>query len=89
MVLSHRFLLQPGRDGRKDGLLRKPIEVLDDKVSDAIVEHLAVITHYQLVAKPVTFIEGELVRIVVLNLTDVQKELGQGFLGEIFCARLN
>jgi hypothetical protein len=78
LALLHRVLLQSGREGREDSFLRKPIEVLDDKVPDAIIEHLAVLTHYQLVAKPVTFLKGEFVCIVVLDFTDVQGKLRPG-----------
>jgi hypothetical protein len=80
VTLLHRVLLQTGWESREDGFLRKSIEILDDKVPDAIVEHLAVLTHYQLVAKPVTFFKGELVCVVVLNLTDIQGELCPGFI---------
>ena len=79
LALLHRVLLQSGRESWKDGFLRKAIEILDDKVPDAIVEHLAVLTHYQLVAKPVTLFEGELVCIVMLYFTDVQGKLCPGF----------
>lgn len=88
LALLHRVLLQSGRKGWEDGFLRKAIEVLDDKVPDAIVEHLAVLTHYQLVAKPVTFFEGKLVRIVVLNFTDVQGKLRPGFINGNTWAKL-
>jgi hypothetical protein len=71
LTLLHGVLLQSGREGREDGFLRKAIEVFDDKVPDAIVEHLAVFAHYQLVAKPITLFEGEFVCVVVLNFTDV------------------
>ena len=88
-TLLHRVLFQSGREGRKDGFLRKAIEVLDDKIPDAIVEHLSVLAHYQLVAKPVTFFEGELVCIVVLNFTDVQGKLRPGFVNGDIRAKLN
>jgi len=65
-------LLQSGREHRENCLLRKAIEVLNDKVPDAIVEYLAVFVHYQLVAKPVTFFEGEFVCIMMLNFTNIQ-----------------
>ena len=85
LALLHGVLFQSGREGRENCLLRKAIEVLDDKVPDAIVEHLTVLTHYQLVAKPVTLFEGELVCIVMLNFTDVQGELRPGFVnGDIW-----
>jgi len=85
LALLHGVLFQSGREGWEDCLLRKAIEVLDDKVPDAIVEHLAVLAHYQLVAKPVTFLEGQLVRIVMLNFTDVQCKLRPGFIsGDIW-----
>ena len=89
LALLHRVLLQSGREGWKDSFLRQPIEVLDYKVPDAIVEHLAVLTHYQLVAKPVTFLKGELVCIVVLNFTDVQGKLCPGFINGNIRAMLN
>ena len=88
-TLLHRVLLQSGREGRKDGFLRKAIEVLDNKVPNTIVEHLAVLAHYQLVAKPVTFFEGELVCIVVLNFTDIQGKLRPGFVNGNIRAMLN
>jgi len=72
-------LFQSGSKRREDYLLRKAIEILDDKFPDAIVEHLAVFTHYQLVAKPVAFFERNLVVIVVLNFTDVQGKPRPGF----------
>jgi hypothetical protein len=85
LALLHGVLFQSGREGWEDGLLRKAIKVFDDEVPDAIVEHLAVLTHYQLVAKPVTFFEGELVCIVMLNFTDVQGKLRPGFVnGDIW-----
>jgi hypothetical protein len=89
LALLHRVLLQSRREGREDGFLRKAIEVLDNKVPDAIVEHLAVLTHYQLVAKPVTFFEGKLVCIVMLNFTDVQGKLRPGFINGNAWAKLN
>ena len=89
LALLHGVLFQPGRKGREDGLLRKAIKVLDDEVPDAIVEHLAVLAHHQLVAKPVTFFEGELVRIVVLNFTDVHGKLRPGFINGDVWAMLN
>jgi len=82
-------LFQSGRERRKDCLFRKAIKVLDDKVPDAIVEHLAVFTHYQLVAKPVTFFEGKLMGIVVLNFTNVQGKLRPGFVHGNIWAMLN
>ena len=89
MALLHRILLQSGREGWENGFLRKAIEVLDDKVPDAIVEHLAVLTDYQLVAKPVTFFEGELVCIVVLDFSNVQGKLGPRFVSGDIWAMLN
>jgi hypothetical protein len=65
-------LLESGREGRKNNLLGKAIEVLHDKIADAIVEQLALLTHYQLVAKSIALFEGELVCVVMLNFTDVQ-----------------
>jgi hypothetical protein len=79
LALLHGILFQSGRKRRKYCLLSKAIKVLNDEAPDTIVEHLAVFAHYQLVAKPVTFFEGELVCIVVLNFTDVQGELRPGF----------
>jgi len=84
-ALLHGVLFQSGREGWEDGLLRKATKVLDDEVPDAIVEHLTVFTHYQLVAKPVTFLAGELMRIVMLNFTNVQGKLRPGFVnGDIW-----
>jgi hypothetical protein len=89
LALLHRVLLQSGREGREDGFLRKAIEVLDDEVPDAIVEHLAVLAHNQLVAKPVTFLEGELVCIVMLDFTNVQGKLGPRLVNGNIWAMLN
>jgi len=89
VTLLHGVLLQSGREGREDSFLRKTIEVLDDKVLDAIIEHCTVLAHHQLVAKPVTFFEGELVRILVLNFTDIQRKLRPGFIGRDVCAMLD
>lgn len=58
VTLLHRVLLQTGWESRKNSFLGKSIEILDDKIPDAIVEHLAMLSHYQLVAKPVTFFKG-------------------------------
>jgi len=71
MTLLHGILLQSGREGGMDGFLRQPIEVLNDKVPDAIIEFLSVLTHYQLVSKSIALLERELVCVVVLNFTDV------------------
>ena len=89
VTLLHGVLLQSGREGREDSFLRKAIEVLDDKVLDAIVEHWAVLAHHHLVAKPVTFFKGELVSILVLNFTDIQSELRPGFIGRNICTMLD
>jgi hypothetical protein len=89
LALLHGVLFQSGREGWEDCLLRKAIKVLDDEVPDAIIEHLAVLTHYQLVAKPVTFFEGELVRIMMLNFADVQGKLRPGFVNGDIWAMLN
>ena len=58
VALLHRVLLQTRWESRENSFLRKSVEVLDNKVPDAIVEHMAMLTHYQLVAKPVTFFKG-------------------------------
>jgi hypothetical protein len=75
LTLLHGVLLKSGREGRQDNFLRKAIEVLDDQIADAIVEHPALLTHYQLIAEPVAFFEGELVCVVVLDFPDVQGKL--------------
>lgn len=89
LAFLHGILFQSGREGWEDGLLRKAIKVLDDEVPDAIVEHLTVFTHYQLIAKTVTFLEGELVCIVMLNFTNVQGKLRPGFVDGNIWAMLN
>jgi hypothetical protein len=89
LALLHRVLLQSGREGWEDGFLRKAIKVLNDEVPHAVVEHLPVLTHYQLVAKPVTFFEGEPVCIVMLNFTDVQGKLRPRFINGNTWAKLN
>ena len=89
LALLHGVLFQSGRKGWEDCLLRKAIKVLDDEVPDAIVEHLAVLTHYQLVTKPVTFLEGKLVRIVMLDFTDVQGKLRPRFVNGNIWAMLD
>jgi hypothetical protein len=89
LALLHGVLFKSGREGWQDCLLCKAIKVLDDEVPDAIVEHVAVLAHYQLVAKPVTFFEGELVCIVMLNFTDVQGKLRPGFIHGNIWAMLN
>ena len=46
LTLLHGVLLQSGREGWEDGFFGKAIEILDDKVLDAIVEYRAVLAHY-------------------------------------------
>jgi len=89
VTLLHGVLLQSGREGREDSFLRKTIEILDDKVLDAIIEHCAVLAHYQLVAKPVTFFKRKLVSILVLNFTDIQRKFRPGFIGRDICTMLD
>jgi hypothetical protein len=89
LALLHQVLFRSGREGWEDCLLRKAIKVLDDEVPDAVVEHLALFVLDQLVAKPVTFFEGELVRIVILNFTNDQGKLRPGFVNGELWARLN
>jgi len=79
LALLHWVLLQSGRKRREDCLLRKAIEIFDDKVPEAIVEHLAMLVHYQLVANLVAFVEGEFVCILMLDFTNVQGEPRPGF----------
>jgi hypothetical protein len=92
MTLLHRVLLQSGWKSRKNSFLSKSIEILDDKVPDAIVEHLAMLGYHQLVAKPVTFFKGQLVCVVVLNLTDIRGKLCPGIISRdiwtmLYCRR--
>jgi hypothetical protein len=75
LTLLHRVLLKSGREGGQDNFLRKAIEVLDDQIADAIVEHPALLTHYQLITEPVTFFKGELVCVVMLDFPNVQSKL--------------
>jgi hypothetical protein len=69
--------------------LGEAVEVLYDKVFDAVIEQRSVLAHYQLVAKPVTFFKGELVSILVLNFTDIRSKLRPGFIGRYVCAMLD
>ena len=89
VALLHQVLLQPGRERRKDRNLRKAIEVLSDNVPDASVEHLAALTHYQLVAKRVSYFEGVLLSIIMLNITDDRAELRPGFINGDIWVMLN
>jgi hypothetical protein len=78
VTLLYGVLLQSGWEGWENGFLRNAIEVLNDKVADAIVEHFSVFAHYQLVAKPVTFFKGNLVSTVAQDFTDKQAKLRPG-----------
>ena len=89
VTLLHGVLLQSGREGREYIFLREAIEVLYDKVLDAVIEQCSVLAHYQLVGKPVTFFKGELVSILVLNFTDIQSKLRPGFIGHNVCTMLD
>jgi hypothetical protein len=78
VTLLHGVLLQSGWEGWEDGFLRNAIEVLNDKVADAIVQHFSVLAYYQLVAKPVTVFKGGHGSIAVQDFTDKQAKLRPG-----------
>jgi hypothetical protein len=87
-----RGVLVEGRGkGGKDEFGREPIQVLHDEVDSSIVKYLAMLREYHLVREAVVLLEGQGVRAMVLDFTDVVRELGpdlvDGDVGAMLSAR--